>query len=610
MRVSVARTLGLACAFAATVVVGTSGEARAGIAWGDASLRGDEVRLEIDGAAHATITHVVSVHVAAKKFRAFVLDGVDEGAQAPLDEQTVNAMDGPGWPIAVLDTKGESFEGFAEPAKEPRKLRVHLGQDGVPRGDYTITLRYRVDMSAHVQRDGPSAFVTWSAPSWPEGYDNGRIVFVLPTAPMEPRVSLVDGAGGEPRSIEGAALLDVQRQATIDELTLVRPHVPHHDDVQWVLSFDPKAMPEATANVPTIDRSTPIAPPTRAPVRLDLVVAIAVALGIVGASIVARRDRDAMRLAAFRPLVPIDVTLRATIFGALVGGSSIACLLGRTTISAAGLVGALIVATLRPPAIDLGPTRMGRWLAMPASAVPRRPRPPSAPIDPSTWLGATIFVLALIVLGAACVLVGREHADRSAIIAMHGLALLWPFATGRASQCAPDLVRDAWMRLRPVSRLLERSMRGRVRIVGHVPRGGTLDEVRIRVAPDDLAARAGVMDVEIGCAIVAGVGGASLVPQLLVRTRRGSPGALAFERRIAPARASATFSTSDGRDATERVIAIRPAFVSPRALRHWVRWALAEAVRPEPVATAPARSSRPSPSTSVRLPLTTAEHLT
>jgi hypothetical protein len=344
-------------------------------------------------------------------------------------------------------------------------------------------------------------------------------------------------------------------------------------------------------------------------VRIDLVIAIAAAAGAIGAAMIGRRDRDARSHAELRPLVPIDATLRAIVYGALVATSFVACSMAHTAISATCLVGALIVGTLRPPAIDLATTRVGRWLAMPASSVPRRPRPRATPFDPGTWLGATIFVVASLVIGTAIVAAWREHPDRSAIVAMHGLALLWPFATGRASQRAPDLVRDAWARLRPVERALERSFRGRVRVVGHVPRGGTLDEIRLRVAADERASSAGVLDVEIGCAIVAGVGAASLVPQLIVRARKGSPGALALERRIAPARASATFTACDGRDASERVVSIRPAFVSPRALRHWVRWAFAEAVRvgteAAPVA-APTRPSRPI----ARLPLTTAEHLT
>ena len=110
-----------------------------------------------------------------------------------------------------------------------------------------------------------------------------------------------------------------------------------------------------------------------------------------------------------------------------------------------------------------------------------------------------------------------------------------------------------------------------------------IEEVRLRLEPDeDLRAR-GLLGIEVGCAIVHGMGTAALVPELLVRVDRSGCAARVFESRLSRARISATFLFTHGRSASEQVIAIRPAFTSPSNLRRWVRWVLVTA-RAEPVA--------------------------
>ena len=169
----------LACAIAFPTA------ARAGIAWGDASLKTDDVRVEVDAAGRATVSHAISIHVASKKFRAFVVEGVDADPMPPLDDATTAGLDGPGWPVEATNAKGEPIEAFVEPTKEPRRLHVRLGSDGVPRGDYALKLRYRVDLGKDgaFSRDGTMLRLSWGAPSWPEGYDSGHLVFAIPSAP-------------------------------------------------------------------------------------------------------------------------------------------------------------------------------------------------------------------------------------------------------------------------------------------------------------------------------------------------------------------------------------------------------------------------------------------
>ena len=593
------RTLPAAIAFAATTAATmlAPAPAQAGIAWGDASLHGDDVRVEIDATAHARVTHVIGIHVAGKRFKAFVVDAIDEHAEPPTDAATQAGLDGPGWPVALIDAHGEPFEAFVEPAKEPNRLRVHLGRDGVPRGDYTITLQYRVDLAPTIRREGSMAHLTWRAPSWPEGFDSGHLTFVTPSAPTEPRVALVDDGSGEPRSIEGAALLEVHRTAALDELALIRPHVAHHDDARWVLSFDVKAIAQAPFTAPPAQLASPPTGRGGAPLRRLGWASLALVIGALSAAALRRRDLDARRWAGargerLRGLLPLGDATRAVTFGACAAGSILASVCGRPMLGAAGVVLALVVGALRAPAPRSAARPAGRWLAIPLGSLPPSPVPVRAPFDLGARSGRIAFALGSLAIAACCALLARRDLAWAFTGGMHAVVLLWPFATGGASALPPDLVGGALRRLAPLHQTFGRAFGSRARVVAHVPRGGApIDEVRLRVAPTAAAAAAGLIDVEVGCALVAGFGATASVPELLMRARTGSPAAEALSRRIAAARHSATFALTRGRDEDERVLAVRPAFASPAALRRWVEWAMSLAER---APTSPSQShSRP-----------------
>ncbi|MEO7097365.1 MAG: hypothetical protein ABI175_29155 [Polyangiales bacterium] len=584
--------LGAACA---SLLLLVPTPAHAGIAWGDATLKADDVRVEIDAKGHALVTHRIGIHVAAKRFRAFVVDGVDDGIGPPLDDVTTAGLDGPGWPVSIVDAQASPndapIEAFVEPAKEPHRLRVHLGRDGVARGDYVIELKYRVDLAAQGRfvRDGTRVRLTWEAPSWPEGFDSGHLVFVVPAAPSEPQIAMADVGGGSPRSVDGVAIVDLVRSPTSDAITLTRPHVAHHDDTRWVLTFDPKATPELVAALPPDVQAMGSAPPDAPRGPRYWAIAAAVAAGAFAASLLAmkRRDADATRMHAsrgvrVRPLLPLGSSVRALLFAtALAGGLVLS--LGRAYVASATLlVVAIVVSILRAPESTSTARTAGRWLAIPRQAIPRRARAKSAPFDTSTWLGRGVLALVVLACAAGCVLLARRHLDLAVVAAMHLTALLSLFATGKTTQLPPDLACDAWPRLASIARALEKKHGPRLKVVGRVARRGDdgaapsspggIDEVRLRIDPTGQAADRGLLSIEIGCAIVSGLGASALVPELLVRVRHGTTGARALERRLARARASSTFSSSLGRTSDELALSIRPLLTGGGSMRRWVEW--------------------------------------
>jgi len=599
--------------FGALLVVGTPGVASAGMAWGDASLRADDVRVEIDSRGRANVTHTIGIHVGGKRFRAFVIDGVDDQLEAPSDAATAAGRDGPGWPVDATDAKGVRVEAFVEPTKEARKLRVRFGNEGVPKGDYTLRIRYTVDMAkaGAFTRDGAMLQFTWGPPHWPEGYDSGHIVFALPPAPTEPKIALSDSTDG---TNAGAAIVALHRGPATDEVELTRPHVPHADDARWVVKLDPKALPEVSAKIGGGDPAALAATPqaTRRTLRgWSVLAGLAALLGVSLALALHRRERDAARLAstrgvALRPLVPWPPLARSIAFGTCATASVLGCATLHPFVAAAALVLALALGALRPPRPAQAPRRPGRWLAVPEHALVRRAAAPSAPFDPGTKLGLFVLMLALAGIATACVLLARRNLPVSAMVAVHALLLVPLFGTGRASQLPPDLGLDSWPRLAKIARAIAKIEGLEWRVIARIVRGSKpkeappsstrgVDETRIRIDPSADARASGLLAIEIGCGLVHGVGSAALVPEILVRMHASSDAARRIEARLSRTAASATFAFSAGRGGEERVLSIRPAFTSPANLRSWVEWVTKAVVAREEqrVTTSATRTLRP-----------------
>lgn len=522
--------------------------AHAGTAWGDASLTRDDVRIELDEGGRATVTHSVSLHVSGKRFRTFVIDGADEAIEAPTDEATLAGRDGPGWPATAIDGKGQAVEAFIEPTKEPRKLRVRLGPDGVPRGDYTVQIRYHVDFAklGAFSRDGAMTKLTWTAPRWPEGYDSAKIVIVVPAARIEPTLAVADVGGEGEHPLDGYGLVALRRGPVRDELEVTRPHVPAHDDARFVLRVDPHALPNVAASAAAIeaDRGSP-APLGGAPRAKLVVPLVAGGVGLLLALLLHRRNRDAV---GFRPLIGGG----ALLYGAASGAAVFAMWTTLPLLGALLVTLAIAAATLRAPRPE-AERAPGRWLAIPASAIPSPAARALGPFDVASRLGkvlATVTALAL-VAGFAALL--RTDVRAAIALAVNAAVLLPLFSTGSARQLPPDRVADAWRVLAPIAREL-----GRARVIARTV-GRNIDEVRLRVD-----AKTAIRTVEIGCAVVHGPGGSRLVPELLVRVDAGVQLSLSEEHVVAL-----------GRTDDERTICVHPTATDPRSLRERVEALLA-----------------------------------
>jgi len=547
-----------------------AGPARAGTAWGDASLARDDVRVELDEAGRATITHNIGVHVSGKKFRAFIIDGIDDAITPPTDEATLAGRDGPGWPATATDSKGQAVEAFIEPAKEPRRLRVRLGVDGVARGDYTVSVRYHVDLAklGAFSRDGALTKLTWSLPRWPEGYDGAKIVFVVPAAKEEPRISLADVGGEGEHPVEGFALSALRRGPAVDELEITRPHVPAFDDARFILRVDPKALPAVAASAAAIAAQADKPVLASAPRARLVVPGVCAAIGLLLAALLRRRDRSAELAGAFRALIPLPALMRSIAYGALASAAIYATWTMYPLLGALAATVAIACATLRAPRPELS-RGTARWLAMPESALPEARARVISLLDPGGTRGRVLG--ALVALACAAAIVALRKDPRVALaLAMNATLLLPLFVTGRGGQLPPDRVADAWTKLAPIMAALE-GLPARARSVVRMA-GKAVDEVRVRIEPID---KTSLRSIEVGCGVVHGPGGATLVPELLVRVDAGSP----LIELLSVVEGDDEVAIALGRTDSERVVCLRPAVTTPAAMRARIAAILAECAR-------------------------------
>ncbi|MBI2390809.1 MAG: hypothetical protein HYV09_14560 [Deltaproteobacteria bacterium] len=563
-------TVTLASAVLGGSLLVVAADARAGAAWGDASLARADVRIELSPDGRAQITHTVGLRVSGKKFRAFAIDGVDDGLEPPDDQATLAGRDGPGWPATATDGKGGSVEAFVEPAKEPRKLRVRLGLDGVPRGDYVVQVRYRVDLAranAFV-RDGALTRFSWTAPRWPEGYDGGKIVIALPAAPTEPKLAIADVGGDGEHPADGVALLSLKRGSLADELEITRPHVPPHDDTRWILRVDPKALPSVAASVAALEhehREAGVAPAPHGRRARTTLGVLAGALGVALGIALARRDRDAQLAGAFRPLLRLSPTARSIGYGVTSALAIAAAWTSFPLLGAACVLAAMALATQRAPFPAAEPRAVGRWLAVPDAAIAPGSRAPLGPFDPRGRTAKIALGAIAVAFGAAIALLSRRDPRAAVALAIDATLLLPLFLSGRSAQLPPDRVAGAWDRLLPIAEGLRQAEPSRVRAIARTA-GRAIDEVRVRVEPRQ---RGASWLLEIGCGLVHGPGGARLCPEILVRTDASSGLAEHLERltRGAPAlRGEDEIALALGRSPDERVLCVRPAEARPAAI--------------------------------------------
>ena len=543
------RVRSFAAAVIGAVLALAPSSAGATAVWGDATLRSADRRVVIDKDGIAEVVEDVGIHVTSKHFRTFVVEGIEEGATAPTDPTTVAGMDGLGWPITVTDPKGNVSPAFAEPAKEPRQLRVRLGADGLPRGEFTVHLRYRVDFvrTHRIVRDGSALRLALGAPRWPEGYDNGKVTVVLPAAVGEPRLTVAD-VGEVEHAIDGLALVTVKREGAKDTLTIVRPHVPPHDDARWILRVDPQAFPALAAATGANDVDARPLGGTRARGRP---VALAIGAGLLGlllAFTLRARDRAVRALATRlelpppRPLVSfLSDDVRAAAYGLTVGGAALATLLLPAPLAVPCIALSMSLAVLRPPRAPSARTA-GRWLRVPRAPAP--PLPPASFVDPSGLSGA---LAALVVIGGATLaaaLLGGTHPRLALAVAMNVVVLAPLFVTGRRAQIAPCSTRGALELLAPLA--------ARGQLVQRAGARGPAD-VRVRFEPSAEARTRGLVGIEAGAGTSEGFAGVELRLEILFRTEAGS----AADRSLRALAEDLEVVRTLGRDPTESVTAVR-----------------------------------------------------
>jgi hypothetical protein len=555
-----------ALAFAISLLV-----PRAALAWVEAHVEGDDVRVTLERTGDARVEHKITLKVAGGPLRSLDLRGVDPDASPEPDGYVVTQKEAARGSLGSatgvtaerlpLETKPR-----ADGSPAPTVLRVRFDHDkGLGRGIYVLVVRYTTHGGARVTPDGSLSRIEWRGVSWEDGFDTARLTFDLPAAPTEPRA---DDAPAE----EGAAraplvLSNVRRGAMRDQIELVRPYAPKGEAITWAIRADARALkppPAAPAKPAGMRAALAVALNDSAPRALLL--AGAFALFVITSALVALKSAEVAR--GFRargveplPLLPLPTSVRAILAGAaLVGGLFVQLILARATIGALLVALAIALAAHQPPRPKRATLRgPGRWLPVGESTAFRDPpRLRGAWLDVSTREGKLVF---LTLLGGVVALVAwlwETTPHRAQLIAFDAAALLAIFGTGRLAELPPDpataparILRDVAKRVRkafPDARLV-----GRIR----VPDGSSeADELRLAIAPK--SAPAGFGAIEVGVVYAQGTGGALALPEVILRVTTGSPCEEAIDRVARAGR------STRGKKPNERAIVFSPRLPTTR----------------------------------------------
>lgn len=562
--------------------------------WIENHVLGDEVRIEVDRDGKALVEHRITLKTnGSVRLESYTIEGVDRDAvpqdnsyAIPASDALSNSLDS-ATPVTMEVRLPEAPEQQVPPdpsaaapqdSLRPAELVVRIDSDrGLRRGTYVFVLRYRTDLRARgmIERDGSMVAIRWVNPTWDDGFDNARVLFVVPSAPTPPRA--LDNASAEPAENEAVLLprylSEVRRAADADEIELLRSYLPKGEAVAWSIRVDPRALEPLPA--PTPAAIEPQAVPGRTSVssavaRSWLVGAAATLLLIYTlltlfkARQVARQARQVA--AVVRPWVPLPVSLRALLAGmALTGGVGLQLLgdrpfEGSLLVVAAAVLSAHGAARSDPAAAIRGP---GRWLTVREQEALRPvARASGGWLDASTRLGKLTLAVALALLGAAVsVLWVRWDAPyRAGLIALDGVALLALWGTGCRRALPPDMAVAPIAFFRKLTKRMRRAKAGRdLKVVARLrlPEGAVdPDEIRLLVAPR-LPLR-GFAGIEVGLTYVTGPGARVAMPEVLLRFGADSP----CERAVASLASHGR--SSPGRKPGERVLAFAPRFPTVR----------------------------------------------
>jgi hypothetical protein len=590
----------LCLALAVTTLAGPSR------AWIENAVLGDEIRIEVDRSGEALVEHRLTLKTnGSERLKRYEVRGVDPDAR-PLDNSyAVPARDALSSSLDAAvplhlelvavkprstDVEGSTLGGTA--------LRIDVADPrGLRRGTYVLVLRYRTSLRARglLQRAGAFTSLRWTGPMIEDGFDNPRVIFVLPAAPTAPRA--VEGAGAEEDGDDGPSgfLSEVRRGQDHDEVEILRTYAPQQMPITWVVSMDPRALGDAVGSE---DAGRPAASgmlvlPVAYPVRDLRALALGAAAFLFYAALVALRCREvgkrAREAGAMVPgAVPLPAPLRVLLAASgLTAGLALQLEVGRPLAGAACVVaGALLAAhgTARMQPSMRGP---GRWLAVSvAEGLGMPPRPRGAWLDASTRGGKAVLLLLLAGAGGLAAWIWRSDRYAAVLVGLDVLvALLAVFGTGRASCLPADMAVEPARFLRPLAERL-RAAKKDLRLVPRVrvPHGEVdPDEVRLLVAPR-VPVR-GFGGIEIGVTYAVGFGARVAMPEVLLRMVAGSP---CDEATSALARFG---RVTRGRKPDERVIAFAPRFPTVRMTAAIVAALVARVTERSPVARPATKSA-------------------
>lgn len=590
--------------FALFALVFLSTVASPALAWVEAHVAGDDVRLLLDRTGSARVEHRITLKVSGGPLRTFEIRGVDgdaapdpDGYVVPLREAMGNSLASATPVMSELLPSDSRVREDGRPT--PPTLRVRFDEEkGLKRGVYMLLIRYKTNLAGRglISLDGSMGRVEWRGPIWDDGFDSARTTFELPSGPTPPRA---DDTAADPHDDSAPApsmfLSTVRRGTERDEIELLRTYAAKGESITWAIRVDARALKTAPPPAPPkpglfipgagADGLAPAGRPV-------LIFAAGIAIFLLYSMLVAFKVREVARHARAagtepRPLIPAPLFLRSAGAGlALVAGIALELTLKTGTAGAALVALATALAVHRTPRwTHVTQLRgRGRWLPVAEKEAFRPPpRKTGVYLDVSTREGKALLLLGLGALGGIVALVMRESPYHAYLVALDATPLLAIFCTGRLAELPPDPAAQPARLLGNVAARVKRLMRGgeEVRAIGRIrvpDDSPDADELRLGLVPK--AALPGFVALEVGVVYAPGAGGAIELPEILLRVTAGSACEEAVEALARHGR------SMRGRKPNERVIAFSPRLPTAR-MTAAIAAALARAVMIKAVPESP-----------------------
>jgi hypothetical protein len=538
-------------------------------AWQEAHQIGGDVQIHVEPDGEASLRETVRWHVVRGPVHWIDLGNVE--AAAVLEPA-----------VAIASEDGRAFTGHLD-RRDDRTVRVTVDDPkSLMRGDFTFDVRWRVDWvkTGAIARDGAAWRISWSSPLASDGLDLVHTTLDLPAAREAPVVIL-----GDTGVVDDSALSTLRREPTRDVLEIVRPHQGRGESIAWTVRIDPRALPAVVD--PHLRPAPP--PPPPEPDRVREVSSIAALFGLAlafGLLVAAKARAFASACAACGvragSIVAVPDVVRAGAAGlGLATGVGLQNV-GELTIGSLLVALATLAAASRSPRTRLPARGPGRWLALrPDEAFASAEVGPQHWLDTGTPAGRRAAWITATLVAAAALASRHWRAQGPWLVVLDAASLVPLFATGRASDLAPEGVRGAASWLSPLFTRLRAVASLRVAPWARIVLGGsTVDELRLLVLPR--AVMPGVVGIEIGRAWSTTPSGWAASPEVLVRVLEGSSAAAKLAQVLPRVR------SLPGRRGDERVVRLRPR-AGTRASTYMLTRGLAEAFT-DRRAAAPARA--------------------